>query len=150
MTVLYAFDADVLIYAAITGHPFGRRVAPLFAGAAGAAGAESAGMGSVLLLVEVLAKPMRSDRDSAETLALTELLSRLDLVPLDEATARVSLGFAVKYGLNAPDATHLATAVLAGADCFLTNNRKDFPKTIVEIEVVYPEDLPEPDDGPAE
>jgi hypothetical protein len=36
---------------------------------------------------------------------------------------------------------HLATAVAAGADRFLTNNRKDFPQTITEIDVVYPDDL---------
>lgn len=37
---------------------------------------------------------------------------------------------------------HLATAVGAGADRFLTNNAADFPKTINEIEITYPDDLP--------
>jgi len=51
-----AFDADVLIYAAVPGHPVGRRVAALFdATAAGVL----AGAGSVLLLPEVLGKPLR-------------------------------------------------------------------------------------------
>jgi hypothetical protein len=36
---------------------------------------------------------------------------------------------------------HLATAVAAGADRFLTNNKSDFPKSIVEIDITYPEDL---------
>lgn len=40
------------------------------------------------------------------------------------------------------------TAVGAGADRFLTNNTRDFPQTITEIEVTYPADLPEPSDGP--
>jgi hypothetical protein len=31
--------------------------------------------------------------------------------------------------------------VAAGADCFLTNNRKDFPQTIGEIDIVYPDEL---------
>ena len=69
------------------------------------------------------------------------LLSRLDLVPLDEATARLSLSLPVSYGLRAADAAHLATGIAAGADVFLTNNRKDFPKAITEIDVVYPDEL---------
>ena len=45
----------------------------------------------------------------------------------------------VPFGL--PTLIHLATAALAAADRFITNNRKDFPKTIGEVDIVYPEDL---------
>jgi predicted nucleic acid-binding protein len=138
MSVLTAFDADVLIYAAAEDHPLGARVAGLFA----AAGTDMVGTGSVLLLAEVLAKPMREDPNSEETAALVSLLSRLVLQPLDESTARLALALAVSYGLRAADAVHLATAVAAGADRFLTNNRKDFPPTITEIDVLYPDELP--------
>jgi predicted nucleic acid-binding protein len=48
------------------------------------------------------------------------------------------------YGLRAADAVHLATAVGAGADRFLTNNRSEFPKSITEIAVTYPDDLADP------
>lgn len=130
-----AFDADVVIYAAVRDHPIGVRVAPLFASG------EVTRVGSVLLLTEVLAKPMRDDPASDETSALLGLLSRLDLRPLDDATARLALVLAVSHGLRAADAAHLATAVAAGADRFLTNNRKDFPRTIGEIDIVYPDDL---------
>jgi predicted nucleic acid-binding protein len=68
-----AFDADVLIYASLPGHPLGQRVRRLF--------------------------------------------------------------------LRAADAFHLATAVLAGADRFVTNNRRDFGPSITEIEIVYPDAL---------
>ncbi len=44
------------------------------------------------------------------------------------------------------DAVHLATAVGAGADRFLTNNRSDFPKSIAEIDITYPDELPEASD----
>lgn len=71
-------------------------------------------------------------------------LSRLDLHPLDAPTARLATTLAVSYGMRAADAAHLATAVAAGADRFLTNNRKDFPQTITEIEIVYPAALPAP------
>ena len=50
-----AFDADVLIYAAAKDHPLGKRIAALFADADAD---EAVGIGSVLLLTEVLAKPM--------------------------------------------------------------------------------------------
>ena len=133
-----AFDADVLIYAAAKDHPLGIRVAALFADAAAG---EAVGVGSVLLLTEVLAKPMRDDPESGECAALVSLLSRLELQPFDAPTARVSLAFAVSYGLRAADAAHLATAVAAGADRFLTNNRKDFPQSIAEIDIVYPDEL---------
>ncbi|WP_454084435.1 type II toxin-antitoxin system VapC family toxin [Georgenia sp. Marseille-Q6866] len=137
MSELTAFDADVLIYAATVDHPVGSRVAALFAG-----DGDVVGVGSVLLLPEVLSKPMREDPDSDETAALLSLLSRLELHPLDEPTARLALALAISYGLRAADAAHLATAVAAGADRFLTNNRKDFPATIAEIDVVYPDELP--------
>ncbi len=138
MSTATAFDADVLIYAAAAGHPLGARVAALFTDADGAV----VGTGSVLLLTEVLTKPMRADPDSDETATLLSLLSRLELHPLDEPTARLSLALAVSYGLRAADAAHLATAVAAGAQRFLTNNRKDFSQTITEIDIVYPDELP--------
>jgi predicted nucleic acid-binding protein len=130
-----AFDSDVLIYTAIEGHPLGRPVlevihAPDFRGS-----------GSVILFTEVLSKPLREGVDSDQVAKLTAVLGRLELLPLDLVTGRLALAFAVSYRLRAADATHLATAVAAGADRFLTNNRKDFPKSISEIEIVYPEDL---------
>lgn len=137
MTLLTAFDADVLIYAAAVGHPLGVPVASLFA----VEGEGPVGIGSVLLLPEVLTKPLREDPDSAEVKALAGLLGRLELRPVDEATARLAVALAVTYRLRAADAVHLATAVASGADRFLTNNRRDFATTIDEIDVVYPEDL---------
>jgi predicted nucleic acid-binding protein len=130
-----AFDADVLIYAAAVDHPLGARVVPLLTAP------DLVRVGSVLLLVEVLAKPMRDDAESPETAALMSVLSRLDLHPLDDSAARIALALSVSYGLRGPDAVHLATAVAAGADLFVTNNRKDFPQTITEIDIVYPDQL---------
>ena len=141
MSPVTAFDADVVIYAAAEGHPLGSRVVPLFADGGADGEVAPVGVGSVLLLAEVLSEPMRDDPESAETRALISLLSRLDLRPLDEAAARLALVLAVSYNLRAADAAHLATAIAAGADRFLTNNRKDFPRTITEIDVVYPDDL---------
>lgn len=133
-----AFDADVLIYAAAENHPTGAVVADLLA----RSGSELAGrIGSVLLLPEVLSKPMRDDPESDEVAALISILSRLDLRAADEPTTRLALALAISYGLRAADAIHLATAVASGAERFLTNNRKDFPKSITEIDIVYADDL---------
>jgi len=109
-----AFDADVLIYAAVPDHPLGRRVRALFPVAPTTATGEVAGIGSVLLIPELLTKPLRQGAD-AELEALSLLLSRLDLRPTDEATA----------------------------DRFVTNNTADFGTDIVEIAVTYPSDLPD-------
>lgn len=132
-----AFDADALVYAAEPGHPLGRLVLQLFLEADVA---EPVGVGSVLLRPELLSKPLRTgERD--EAIRLRDLLSRLELLPCDEVIAVLATELGATYGLRAADAVHLATAVNAGADRFVTNNQRDFPKDISEIEIVYPPDL---------
>lgn len=135
-----AFDADVLIYAAVAGHALGRRVRTLFPDEQVATSGAVAGIGSVLLLPELLTTPLR-DGAHDELAALTALLARLDLRPTDEATANLAVALGASYRLRAADAVHLATAVAAGADRFITNNSADFTKAIVEITVTYPSDL---------
>jgi predicted nucleic acid-binding protein len=94
-------------------------------------------------LSEVLTKPVRS-ADDAESIALAALLGRLDLRPVDAATARLAVVLGAAYGLRAADAVHLATAVAVGADRFVTNNRRDVTSDIVEIDVVHPDALADP------
>lgn len=79
---------------------------------------------------------------------LRSLLGRLDLHPVDQGTAELAVAFGAAHGLRAIDAIHLATAVSAGADRFLTNNQRDFPQTITEIDITYPLDLPDPAERP--
>ncbi len=135
-----AFDADVLIYAANPSHRFGRRILALFSDLPGV---DPVRIGSVLLVPEVLTKPLRIG-DDGETTRLEHLLGRLELIEVGPSIARVAVSLGATYRLHAPDAIHLATAVALGADRFVTNNQRDFPKTIGEIDIVYPEDLPEP------
>jgi hypothetical protein len=146
-----AFDADALIYAAIPGHTLGERVAALFAsepsGGPGAPGAPGApgrrvGVGSVLLLPEVLAKPMK-DGDTDAVRMLSGLLGRLDLRPIDRAIAAKAAVLGARYNLRAADATHLATAISMGAHRFITNNKRDFGPSIAEIDITFPAGLPE-------
>ena len=89
---------------------------------------------------------MREQADD-ELIELGALLGRLDLRPVDEATAGLATALGAAHRLRAIDAVHLATAVSAGADRFLTTNRADFPKSIREIDITYPEDLPDPTAG---
>ena len=138
-----AFDADVLIYAAVADHKLGRRVRALFPMQATSTSGAVAGIGSVLLIPELLTKPLR-DGAEAELEALTALLGRIDLRPVDEAIAELATALGATHRLRAADAVHLATAVAAGADRFITNNSSDFPKTISEVAITYPDELPEP------
>ena len=70
-----AFDSDVLIYAAAGGHILGESVRALFSDQVPG----SVGIGSVLLLPEVLAKPLR-EADHAE-------LAELGLAPWSAGAA---------------------------------------------------------------
>jgi predicted nucleic acid-binding protein len=133
-----AFDADVLIYAAVPGHPLGKRVAALLRDT----GTRGSRVGSCLLLPEVLSKPLR-DGHAGEVRVLAGLLAQLDLRPLDRATAEFATIVAAKYGLRAADAVHLATAIGMGADRFVTNNKRDFGGGITEIDITYPDCLPD-------
>jgi predicted nucleic acid-binding protein len=135
-----AFDADVLIYAATPRHDLGARIRKLFPQGPVDLTGDVAGVGSVLLIPELLTKPLRHGA-TGELDELSALLSRLDLRPIDEATAQLATVLGASYGLRAADGVHLATAVIAGADRFITNNSRDFLQTIVEIDVTYPADL---------
>src|SRR5665213_1266634 len=136
-----AFDADVLIYAAVPGHPLGTPVLALFPEEAPNDVDIVAGVGSTLLLPEVLTKPTRDGIDN-EVASLAALLARLDLRPVDEAIALLAVALGASYGLRSAEAVHLATAVSAGVDRFITNNRRDFSQSIEEVSVTYPTDLP--------
>ncbi|MGH9171833.1 MAG: type II toxin-antitoxin system VapC family toxin [Acidimicrobiales bacterium] len=135
-----AFDADVLIYAAVPGHRLGTPVLALFPEEPPDTAGIFAGVGSTLLLVEMLTKPT-GDAADEEVAALATLLARLDLRPVDEAIALLAVALGASYRLRSADAVHLATAVSTGADRFITNNRRDFSQSIEEVSVTYPTDL---------
>jgi predicted nucleic acid-binding protein len=130
------FDADVLIYAAHPGHELGTRVRALMAPPRNATN-----VGSTLLVTEVLTKPVRQE----DWQQVNDLRSILATIHMHDVTAPISdlaVDLGAKYGLRARDAVHLATAVMAGADRFVTNNRRDFRKQIAEVDITYPDELP--------
>ncbi len=132
-----AFDADAVVCAATRGHPLGVRVRRAVLDAPDG----SRRLGSLVLLVETMSHPLRQGNDD-ELAAMTALLSRLDLRPLDRATAGLATELAAGYRLRAADAIHLATAVISGADAFVTNNGKDFGPRVDVIPILSPGDLP--------
>lgn len=100
---------------------------------------EGARYGSVMLLPELLSKPTRTSA-IADLQGLRACLGHLKLLPVDEAVATLAVNLGAAYTLRAADAVHLATAVHAGADVFITNNRKDFDREkILELTVVHPD-----------
>ena len=135
----YAFDADVLIYAGFPNHPLGAQVLYLLKHVA----LENL-CGSVMLIPELLSKSLRLG-NTEEVVVLRNLLLALQLEPMTETIALSAAQLGAVYKLKSPDAVHLATAIHAGADVFLTNNSKDFNRSSVqELEIVFPEDLPQP------
>jgi predicted nucleic acid-binding protein len=89
----------------------------------------------------VVATALRALGDCRLWRRARRLLTRIDLRPVDRSTADLATALASKYGLRAADATHLATAVGLGAERFISNNQRDFPQAITEVNVTYPPDL---------
>lgn len=85
-------------------------------------------------------QPLREGAED-EVITLGEVIGRLSLVPCSEAIAELAVALSARYGLRAADAVHLATAVDAGADRFITHNARDFTVDITEIAVVRPAEL---------
>lgn len=130
-----ALDADVCIFAT-TPTPWTADVRATIA--------DADLFGSVLLPVEVLAKPRRLGATS-ELAALEALLAHVRLLPVTAATAVLATELAAAHRLPSMDAVHLATAIEARADVFLTNNTKDFGGITVDgPAIVSPHDRQAP------
>src|SRR5579863_1565694 len=100
MDTMDAFDADVLIYAAIPDHPLGRRVAALFSSTAAPLAAAKIGVGSALLVPELLSKPLREE-DAVTVTTLSRFLGQLNLWPADGSIAAHAAVLGAKYKLHA-------------------------------------------------
>ena len=82
------------------------------------------GIASTLALIETLVGPLQSGNAAlADTYrrALTRA-PNLELLPVDAAVAELAATIRALHRFKTPDAIHLATAVHAGADAFLTND----------------------------
>lgn len=118
---LIALDTPTFIYL-IEKHPiFFPAVEPLFQ--AIDAGSVQA-VTSVLTLLEVLVKPIETKATALadDFRAAVSASASLRVVDLDRAIAERAAAIRAVHGFRTPDAIHLATAGLAGADVFVTND----------------------------
>lgn len=81
---------------------------------------------SVLTLMEVLVAPKR-ERQEQLCRRYRELFAsfpQLTVLAIDQSIAEVASDLRAAYNLRTPDALHLATAIVAGADAFVTEDRR--------------------------
>ncbi len=91
---------------------------------------------SVLTLMEVLVKPKQAgDRQAVEDYRFVlKTFPNLALKPIDEACAERASDLRATYGVKAPDALQVATALSSRASGFVTNDER--LKKIRELDVM--------------
>lgn len=116
-------DTNVFIYALEGEGKFVRDLTDLFTAI------ESAELPTVtceLTLAELLVKPFREKDAKGEQRCRESVLSRqgLTVVPIDVSILVESARLRAAVGLRLPDAIHIASALIAGCEVFLTNDRR--------------------------
>lgn len=83
-------------------------------------------MASYLLLTELLVLPLKEGlRDLASVYTQLELkIPNFEWVKFDKSVAIESARLRAQYNVATPDAIHLATAILVGADVLITNDKR--------------------------
>jgi predicted nucleic acid-binding protein len=96
---------------------------------------------SAILLTEVLTHPMKTGATKIEQEYRDILVNSGDyrLLPVTLQIAESAADFRARYNLRTPDALHIATAVAARCDKFLTNDNGI--KRVTEITVLVLDDL---------
>jgi predicted nucleic acid-binding protein len=104
---------------------------------------------SVVTLVETLMKPLK-ENDTTLVRRYREMFYRtqhMTLVPISAGVAESAADLRARYNLRTPDALHIATAIDAGCDAFLTNDIDI--KRVQEIAVLVLDELELERDPPA-
>jgi predicted nucleic acid-binding protein len=80
---------------------------------------------SVLALLEVLVVPKRHGREELcqRYRDLFESFPNLSMLPVGTEVAEIASGLRAAHNLRTPDALHIATAIHAGADTFISGDR---------------------------
>jgi len=84
------------------------------------------GVASIISLTEILVKPIREGNTSMEKqykLLFTHF-PNLSIVPVDQSVAEQAAYLRGKYGIKTPDALIIASAILAEAELFITNDER--------------------------
>lgn len=81
---------------------------------------------SVLALLEVLVVPKRHGKDDLcqRYRDLFESFPNLSLVPIECEVVEIASDLRARHDLRTPDALHLATAIHAGAESFVSEDRR--------------------------
>ncbi|MDD3925189.1 MAG: type II toxin-antitoxin system VapC family toxin [bacterium] len=81
---------------------------------------------STVAMLEVLVQPLRDGKnDLADNYRkILHYFPNFELIPVNTAIADRAAGLRASYNIGAPDAIHLATAIEAEAECYITNDRK--------------------------
>lgn len=101
---------------------------------------DAQGVTSTITLLEVLVHPLRDGNKKLAGRYKEILLSSNGLLTYEvshEISERAAL-LRAKYGLRTPDAIQLATALVAKADCFLTNDPA--LKKVKDVKVIVLDD----------
>ncbi|UFJ40383.1 type II toxin-antitoxin system VapC family toxin [Brevibacillus humidisoli] len=82
------------------------------------------GITSVLLLTEVLTKPLKDNNEGLVRAykAVISTFPNLVIKQIDKQTSVLAAELRAKYGVKTPDALFLATAIMENADVFVTND----------------------------
>ncbi len=96
---------------------------------------------SVITLVEVLPHPIREGNTTLEQEYRTILSysGNFSLLPVTMQIVDIAAGLRARYNLRTPDALHVATALEAGCDAFLTNDAAI--KRVTEMRVLVLDEL---------
>lgn len=95
---------------------------------------------STLTIAEILVKPFGNDgRDAAlQFLEVFQRIPNLILLEVDRDVAVLAAELRAQTRLKLPDAIHVATAIEAGAEAFLTNDtglaRADLPIPVLRLD----------------
>ncbi|MCX7839500.1 MAG: PIN domain-containing protein [Anaerolineae bacterium] len=96
---------------------------------------------SIITLIEVIAQPLRLRRNDLVTAYTTALLNSAKVwtMPVDAIIARRAAELRAQYNLRTPDAIQIATALVAGAQAVITNDRQ--MKNVSEISILIVDDF---------
>lgn len=117
----FCLDLDAVIYAVERIEPFHGLLNPLWEAAARG---EVRLVGSELLLLETLVKPLREGSDLlSDTFRQLLTNTTFELLPITRAVLERAAQLRAKNNIGSADAIHAATSILAGCTAFLSNDR---------------------------
>lgn len=126
---VFGIDSMVLIYHFEENEAFGPAATALLRAAEDG---DCRLVASILARLEVLVAPKRRERDDLcrRYRELFDSFPNLDVLPIDTAAAEIASAVRAAHDLRTPDALHLAAALHAGADAFVTEDRRHFPGSL--------------------